>query len=138
MAAAGLYFRLLISFFFQMRDLVNRKSYRLRKSLDDFLFWVMPTVWVPLYNSVSFTHMPYKKCIENRKWQDKVRFIAIMSRWRTLKKCFCFFPRFCRESSAPRQRSSPFRVLYSPHTSSLSFEYRIPIDLSYFYFHLPI
>lgn len=56
----------------QMRDLVNRKSYRLRKSLDDFLFWLMPTVWVPLYNSVSFTHMPYKKCIENRKWQDKV------------------------------------------------------------------
>lgn len=56
----------------QMRDLVNRKSYRLRKSLDDILFWLMPTVWVPLYNSVSFTHMPYKKCIENREWQDKV------------------------------------------------------------------
>lgn len=57
----------------QMRDLVNRKSYRLRKSLDDILFWLMPTVWVPLYNSVSFTHMPYKKCIENREWQDKVK-----------------------------------------------------------------
>lgn len=66
--------RVLSYFFLQMRDLVNRKSYRLRKSLDDFLFWLMPSVWVPLYNSVSFTHMPYKKCIENRKWQDKVIF----------------------------------------------------------------
>lgn len=32
----------------------------------------MPNYWVPLYNSVSFSRMPYKKCIENRKWQDKV------------------------------------------------------------------
>lgn len=32
----------------------------------------MPNGWVPLYNSVSFTHMPYKKCIENRAWQDKI------------------------------------------------------------------
>lgn len=31
----------------------------------------MPNFWVPLYNSVSFTHMPYKKCVENRKWQDE-------------------------------------------------------------------
>ena len=30
----------------------------------------MPNTWVPLYNSVTFTHMPYKQCIENRAWQD--------------------------------------------------------------------
>lgn len=71
-----------------MRDLVNRKSYRLRKSLDDFLFWVMPNVWVPLYNSVSFSHMPYKKCIENRKWQDKVR-VKLLS---ALCKCQSWQP----------------------------------------------
>lgn len=56
----------------QMRDLVTRQTYRLRKTLDDFLFWLMPTHWVPLYNSVSFTHMPYKQCVENRQWQNKV------------------------------------------------------------------
>lgn len=32
----------------------------------------MPNTWVPLYNSVSFTHMPYKQCVDNRKWQDEL------------------------------------------------------------------
>lgn len=44
----------------------------MRKALDDFLFWLLPNTWVPLYNSVSFSHMPYKKCIENRAWQDQM------------------------------------------------------------------
>lgn len=44
----------------------------MRKAFDDFLFWLLPNTWVPLYNSVSFTHMPYKKCIDNRAWQDCV------------------------------------------------------------------
>lgn len=47
-------------------------AYLLRKTFDDFLFWLMPHFWVPLYNSVSFTHMPYKQCTENRAWQDRV------------------------------------------------------------------
>lgn len=46
-------------------------AFLLRKRFDDFLFWLMPNTWVPLYNSVSFTHMPYKKCVDNRKWQDE-------------------------------------------------------------------
>lgn len=32
----------------------------------------MPSVWVPLYGSVSFSNMPYKKCIDNRAWQDMI------------------------------------------------------------------
>lgn len=44
----------------------------MRKYLDDFLFWLIPDYWLPLYNSVSFTHMPYKRCIENRAWQNQV------------------------------------------------------------------
>lgn len=62
--------------YIEMRDLVRSKSYRLRKILDDFLYRNFPNYWIPLYNSVSFTHMPYKQCIENRKWQDKVIFVA--------------------------------------------------------------
>jgi kynurenine 3-monooxygenase len=58
--------------YIEMRDLVTRRSYLLRKYVDDFLFRLMPNTWMPLYNSVSFSHMPYNKCIENRKWQDKV------------------------------------------------------------------
>lgn len=56
----------------EMRDLVNKNSYHLRKKLDDLLFKLLPDVWIPLYNSVTFSHMGYKSCIENRKWQDKV------------------------------------------------------------------
>ncbi|KAK4881373.1 hypothetical protein RN001_004692 [Aquatica leii] len=72
----------------EMRDLVTRPSYKLRKFLDDFLNFILPDIWVPLYNSISFTEMNYNKCINNRRWQDKIlmgvsvllaTFIVIMS-----------------------------------------------------------
>jgi kynurenine 3-monooxygenase len=44
----------------------------MRKKFDDFLHWVAPSVWVPLYSSVSFSTMPYSKCIENKAWQDRL------------------------------------------------------------------
>ncbi|XP_054736370.1 kynurenine 3-monooxygenase [Anastrepha obliqua] len=56
----------------EMRDLTKRVSFRCRKWLDTLLFRWFPSAWVPLYNSVSFTSMPYSKCIANRKWQDKL------------------------------------------------------------------
>lgn len=58
--------------YIEMRDLVTKRSYLLRKKLDELLFWLMPNTWVPLYNSVSFSHMRYSKCIANRAWQDKI------------------------------------------------------------------
>ncbi|XP_075969302.1 kynurenine 3-monooxygenase cn [Anticarsia gemmatalis] len=58
--------------YIEMRDLVTRPTYRLRKAIDDFIYWLLPRVWVPLYNSVTFTTMPYHKCVKNREWQDKV------------------------------------------------------------------
>ena len=32
----------------------------------------MPKTWIPLYTMVTFTRTPYRKCIEGKKWQDKV------------------------------------------------------------------
>nr|AAL40890.1 kynurenine 3-monooxygenase [Anopheles stephensi] len=58
--------------YIEMRDLVTKRSYLLRKKLDELLFWMLPNTWVPLYNSVSFSHMRYSKCIANRAWQDKI------------------------------------------------------------------
>ncbi|TMW41808.1 hypothetical protein DOY81_013111 [Sarcophaga bullata] len=55
----------------EMRDLTKRFSFKCRKLLDTTLFRFFPNIWVPLYNSVSFTSMPYSKCIANRKWQDE-------------------------------------------------------------------
>ena len=58
--------------YIEMRYLCTTKKFLMRKKLDEFLYWLMPKVWVPLYNSVSFSHMEYNNCIKNRKWQDNV------------------------------------------------------------------
>lgn len=59
--------------YLEMRDLVNRVSYRARKMFDDLLNAILPDLWVPLYNSVSFSpQMSYKECIQNRAWQDRI------------------------------------------------------------------
>lgn len=54
----------------EMRDLVNKKSFLVRKKLDNFLHWLLPSWWVPLYTSVTFSRMRYHKCVSNRAWQD--------------------------------------------------------------------
>ncbi|XP_060658593.1 kynurenine 3-monooxygenase [Drosophila nasuta] len=56
----------------EMRDLTKRLSFRCRKWLDTTLFRLFPRQWVPLYNSVSFSSMPYSQCIANRQWQDRL------------------------------------------------------------------
>ncbi|CAH0558601.1 unnamed protein product [Brassicogethes aeneus] len=61
----------------EMRDLVTRPSYSLRNLLDSLLFRFFCNTWIPLYNSVSFSEMDYLKCVENRKWQDKVIQVVI-------------------------------------------------------------
>ena len=57
----------------QMRDLVNRFSFLARKRFDNTMHWLFPNWWVPLYTSVTFSRMRYHLCIENKKWQDRVR-----------------------------------------------------------------
>lgn len=58
---------------FQMRDLVNRRSFLLRKKVDNLLFRLLPKIWIPLYTSVAFTTVGYRQCMDNKCWQDKVR-----------------------------------------------------------------
>lgn len=70
-------------------------AYLMRKAFDDFLFWLMPNFWLPLYNSVSFTHMPYKQCIENRAWQDRIlnkslKFCGFVGACAVALGAFCF------------------------------------------------
>lgn len=56
----------------EMRDLVTKRSYLVRKFVDECLFRIFGDKWMPLYNTVSFSRMPYRKCIENRKSQDEL------------------------------------------------------------------
>lgn len=57
--------------YIEMRDLVTKRSFLLRKFVDTILFRLLGDKWMPLYNTVSFSRMPYHKCIENRKRQDE-------------------------------------------------------------------
>ncbi|XP_017888715.1 kynurenine 3-monooxygenase [Ceratina calcarata] len=56
----------------EMRDLVRRTSFRLRKYLDTFLYKQFPNTWIPLYSTVHFSRMRFRDCIANKKWQDKI------------------------------------------------------------------
>lgn len=56
----------------EMRQSVNSRLFLLRKKLDNFLSWMFPNTWIPLYTTVSFTRTRYHECIKNKEWQDKV------------------------------------------------------------------
>ena len=57
----------------EMRDLVAKPSFLLRKKIDGLLHALFPNWWIPLYTSVTFSRMRYHRCVLNRKWQDQVR-----------------------------------------------------------------
>ncbi|XP_045467971.1 kynurenine 3-monooxygenase [Harmonia axyridis] len=54
----------------EMRDLVTKPSFRLRKALDNVLYSLFPKYWIPLYNSVSFSEIRYTECLKNREMQN--------------------------------------------------------------------
>ncbi|XP_053980177.1 kynurenine 3-monooxygenase [Hylaeus volcanicus] len=56
----------------EMRDLVTRKLFLLRKHLDTFLYRRIPSKWIPLYSTVHFSRMKFRDCISNKEWQDKI------------------------------------------------------------------
>ncbi|KAG1655898.1 Kynurenine 3-monooxygenase [Nymphon striatum] len=58
--------------YLEMRDHVNSLSFILRKKVDNLIYKVCPSKWIPLYSMVTFSRMRYSECVENRKWQDKV------------------------------------------------------------------
>lgn len=58
--------------YIEMRDLVNTWSFRMRKHLDNLLYRVFPTKWIPLYTMVTFSRIPINECMERRKSQDRI------------------------------------------------------------------
>ncbi|KAI6189760.1 Kynurenine 3-monooxygenase [Aphelenchoides bicaudatus] len=56
----------------ELKDLVNKIPYKLRKKLDLFLNRLFPKSWIPLYSMVTFTRTPYRDIVAERKHQDKV------------------------------------------------------------------
>jgi kynurenine 3-monooxygenase len=56
----------------EMRDLVNTWSFIMRKHLDNLLYRIFPSKWVPLYTMVTFSRMPIHECLKRREEQDKL------------------------------------------------------------------
>ncbi|XP_026296044.1 kynurenine 3-monooxygenase isoform X4 [Apis mellifera] len=56
----------------EMRDLVRKKSFLVRKYIDTFLYKRIPKTWIPLYSTIHFSRMRFRDCIANKQWQDKV------------------------------------------------------------------
>ncbi|KAE9550629.1 hypothetical protein FO519_006172 [Halicephalobus sp. NKZ332] len=56
----------------ELKDLVNKTSYKIRKSIDLSLNRYFADSWIPLYSMVSFTRIPYHEVIEKRHVQDRV------------------------------------------------------------------
>lgn len=56
----------------ELKDLVNKSSYKLRKKFDTIMNSIFPKSWIPLYSMVTFSRIPYSEVIERRKRQDKI------------------------------------------------------------------
>lgn len=56
----------------ELKDLVNKNSYKLRKKFDTFMNRLFPESWIPLYSMVTFSRIPYSEVVERRKRQDRI------------------------------------------------------------------
>ena len=58
--------------YIEMRDLVNSKSFLIRKKFDLLINALFPNNWIPLYSMVTFTRIPYYQCLKDKEWQDRL------------------------------------------------------------------
>ena len=56
----------------ELSHLVTQRSFVWRKKTDNFLYKLMPHWWIPLYNMVTFTRIPYHQCVQFRQRQDQI------------------------------------------------------------------
>ncbi len=62
--------------FIEMRDSVASPMFRLRKKLDNTLHRWMPNTFVPLYNMVSFSNIPYAEARARAEGQNRLLLAA--------------------------------------------------------------
>ncbi|CAP39652.1 Protein CBG23368 [Caenorhabditis briggsae] len=63
----------------ELKDLVNKNSYKLRKKFDGFMNAIFPKSWIPLYSMVTFTRIPYSEVVDRRRKQDRI----LSNLWKT-------------------------------------------------------
>lgn len=55
--------------YIEMRSHVTSRIFVLRKYLDNFLYYLFPSTFIPLYTMVAFTRIPYHQVIERNRTQ---------------------------------------------------------------------
>lgn len=58
--------------FVEMRHLVADELFLLRKKIEARLHQLYPTLWIPLYSMVTFSHIRYSQALQLGKIQDQV------------------------------------------------------------------
>lgn len=58
--------------YFEMRDLVNTCSFKMRKLFGSLMYRLFANKWIPFYTMITFTHLPVDECVELRAKQDKI------------------------------------------------------------------
>lgn len=52
-----------------------------RKTLDNVLYKIFPNFWIPLFEAITFTNIPFTKCAEQSDWQNKVVGKIVTTSW---------------------------------------------------------
>lgn len=63
---------LAVANFIEMRDLVGKPEFLLRKKIEGWFYEKHPDKWIPLYTMVTFTNIPYNEAQEKGKMQDAI------------------------------------------------------------------
>jgi kynurenine 3-monooxygenase len=58
--------------FIEMRDLVARPDFILRKKIESNFYNKYPDRWIPLYSMVTFSHIPYSEALSEGIRQDEI------------------------------------------------------------------
>jgi kynurenine 3-monooxygenase len=65
--------------FIEMRDSVASPLFRLRKKMDNTLHRLMPNTFMPLYNMVSFSNIPYAQAKARAEGQNRLLAVAAIA-----------------------------------------------------------
>ena len=63
---------LAVANFVEMRDLVGKPEFLLRKKIEGAFATKHPDKWIPLYTMVTFSHIPYNEAQQRGKKQDAI------------------------------------------------------------------
>jgi kynurenine 3-monooxygenase len=63
---------LAVANFIEMRDLVGKPEFLLRKKIEGWFYEKHPDKWIPLYTMVTFTHIPYNEALQKGKRQEAI------------------------------------------------------------------